>query len=80
MVKSLYFDKAELGAWVLLKLFFKGFYVLKNTSQFKVKYYLEICLQLSSVKLLSHVRLCDPMDCSMPGITCLGAFQAWMYM
>ena len=24
-------------------------------------------VQFSSVQLLSHVRLCDPMDCSMPG-------------
>ena len=24
---------------------------------------------LSSVQLLSHVRLCDPMDCSTPGLS-----------
>ena len=26
-------------------------------------------LLLSSVQLLSHVRLCDPMDCSTPGLS-----------
>ena len=26
-----------------------------------------LCDTILSVKLLSHVRLCDPMDCSMPG-------------
>ena len=28
------------------------------------------------VKLLSHVRLCDPMDCSLPGSSAHGIFQA----
>ena len=28
------------------------------------------------VKLLSHIRLCDPMDCSLPGSSVLGIFQA----
>ena len=27
-----------------------------------------LLLQFSSVQSLSHVRLCDPMDCSMPGL------------
>ena len=27
-------------------------------------------VQFSSVQLLSHVRLCDPMDCSMPDFPC----------
>ena len=27
-----------------------------------------IFIQFSSVQLLSHVQLCDPMDCSMPGL------------
>ena len=27
---------------------------------------LQLCL--SAVQSLSHVRLCDPMDCSMPGL------------
>ena len=26
----------------------------------------QICMYFSSVQLLSHVRLCDPMDCCMP--------------
>ena len=26
------------------------------------------------VKLLSHVRLCDPMDCSLPGSSVYGIF------
>ena len=28
------------------------------------------------VKLLSHVRLCNPMDCSLPGSSIHGIFQA----
>ena len=28
------------------------------------------------VKLLSHVQLCDPMDCSLPGFSIHGIFQA----
>ena len=28
------------------------------------------------VKSLSHVQLCDPMDCSLPGSSVLGIFQA----
>ena len=28
------------------------------------------------VKSLSHVRLCDPMDCSLPGSSVHGIFQA----
>ena len=27
-----------------------------------------VLLSLSSVQSFSHVRLCDPMDCSMPGL------------
>ena len=33
-------------------------------------------LQCVKVKLLSHVRLCDPMDCSLPGCSVHGIFQA----
>ena len=29
-----------------------------------------------TVKLLSHVQLCDPMDCSLPGSSVHGIFQA----
>ena len=32
--------------------------------------------QVSEVKSLSHVRLCDPMDCSLPGFFVHGIFQA----
>ena len=28
------------------------------------------------VKSLSHVRLCDPMDCNLPGFSVRGIFQA----
>ena len=38
-----------------------------NASKWKVK-----------VKLLSHVRLSDPMDCSLPGSSIHGIFQARM--
>ena len=31
-------------------------------------------VQFSSVQLLSHVRLCNPMDCSMPGFSVLHQF------
>ena len=31
---------------------------------------------ISSVQLLSHVRLCDPMDYSLPGSSIHGSFQA----
>ena len=30
----------------------------------------------SEVKLLSRVRLCDPMDCSLPGCSLHGVLQA----
>ena len=33
-------------------------------------------LGLWKVKSLSHVRLCDPMDCSLPGFSVHGIFQA----
>ena len=33
-------------------------------------------LQFSSVQSLSHVRLCDPMDCSMPGFLSITSFQS----
>ena len=29
-----------------------------------------------NVELFSHVRLCDPMDCSLPGSSVHGIFQA----
>ena len=32
-------------------------------------------IQFSSVQSLSCVRLCDPMDCSMPGSSVLGGFS-----
>ena len=32
----------------------------------------------SEVKSLSRVRLCDPMDCSRPGSSVHGCFQAWL--
>ena len=31
---------------------------------------------LMKVKLLSHVRLCNPMNCSLPGSSIHGIFQA----
>ena len=34
------------------------------------------CQLKVKVKLLSHVRLCDPMDCSLPGSSVHGIFQA----
>ena len=34
------------------------------------------CQLKVKVKLLSHVRLCDPMDCSLPGSSIHGIFQA----
>ena len=33
-----------------------------------------ISVQFSSVQLLSHVRLCDPMNCSMPGLLSITNF------
>ena len=35
-----------------------------------------VCLFFSSVQSLSHVWLCDPMDCSTPGSTVPGILQA----
>ena len=35
-----------------------------------------INLLVKLVKLLSHVQLCDPMDCSLPGSSIHGIFQA----
>ena len=32
--------------------------------------------EFKKVKLLSRVRLCDPMDCSLPGSSIHGIFQA----
>ena len=32
--------------------------------------------EMSEVKLLSRVQLCNPMDCSLPGSTIHGIFQA----
>ena len=43
----------------------------------KYKYYLTvilICIRI--VKSLSHVQLCDPVDCSLPGFSIHGIFQA----
>ena len=37
----------------------------------KSKVTLDDSFTISSVQLLSHVRLCDPMDCSMPGLPVL---------
>ena len=34
------------------------------------------CSQEVVVRSLSHVRLCDPMDCSLPGFSVHGVFQA----
>ena len=34
------------------------------------------CTEVGKVKLLSCVRLCDPMDCSLPGSSVHGIFQA----
>ena len=69
--------------------FFSALY-FKNLTQFlnllsglnsrKMQIFLEAgssfenCERLSSVQLLSRVRLCDPMDCSMPGLPLLHQF------
>ena len=37
---------------------------------------IQICSFLFKVKSLSHVRLCDPVDCSLPGSSVHGIFQA----
>ena len=36
--------------------------------QHKLNIILNECLFSASVQLLSHVRLCDPMDCCTPGL------------
>ena len=43
----------------------KYFYANKN-----------ICITIMNVYVLSHVWLCDPMDCSLPGSSVHGIFQA----
>ena len=45
-------------------------YLIPNNDE--VNYFLSPCmdgLSVSSVQLLSHIRLCDPMDCSTPGLS-----------
>ena len=41
------------------------------TFTYELVYYFRLFIsQFSSVQLLSHVQLCDPVDCSMPGLPC----------
>ena len=46
------------------------FFILTLICYLKVKIFKEkvASVQFSSVQLLSHVRLCDPMNCSTPGL------------
>ena len=49
-----------------------------NEILIKYGFYLIITfyVHMSCAGLLSHVQLCDPMDCSLPGFSVHGIFQA----
>ena len=53
--------------------------VLNSFIEIPLAYQVCVCVYMSvcvCVQLLSYVRLCDPMDCSPPGSSVYGIFQA----
>ena len=59
----------EIVCWIMpyqkIKIYLWRYLIHHSFIYNNVKYML---IQFSSVQLLSHVRLCDPMNCSMPGL------------
>ena len=43
-------------------------WAIREAPQFTKAFQNQFIIWFSSVQLFSHVRLCDPMDCSMPGL------------
>ena len=72
--------QSQLNAYLMI-LEFTNFLILYTggrksvTNQRKGCYPMNLCY-LSSMCVLSHVWLCDPMDCSPPGSSVHGIFQA----
>ena len=63
--------------WNPLKDFNKDFFLFHTTAICKkVLFYLNETVSEKKVKSLSHVWLCNSMDCSLPGCSVHGIFQA----